>query len=104
MFEPRLETPAQVAPHDTLHALARRIIWFEPPERALADRPRFLAYLMTYGSAEDIAVARRHFPDGEFRSPLDHAPPGIFDVRSWTYRHLMAGRTPPPPMPRRVIP
>jgi hypothetical protein len=49
---------------DDLLAIAARVIWFEPPERALADPVRFLAYLMTYGTIEDIAVAKRHLgPD-----------------------------------------
>jgi len=94
----------QVAPRDALHALARRIVWFEPPEKALADRHRFLAYLMTYGTAEDVEEARRHFTEDDFRNALENAPPGIFDARSWAYWNVMAGRDPPPPMPRRVIP
>ena len=89
---------------DALHALARRIVWFEPPERALADRHRFLAYLMTYGTAEDVSEARRHFTADDFRDALENAPPGIFDVRSWAYWNTMAGRDPPPPMPRRALP
>ena len=44
--------------HDLL-SLALRVIWFEPPERALADPIRFLAYLMTYGKTDEIAVVRR---------------------------------------------
>ena len=32
---------------EDLLALARRIIWFEAPEKALANPMRFLAYLMT---------------------------------------------------------
>jgi len=84
--------------------VASHIIWFEPPEQALADPIRFLAYLMTYGTLEDIAVVRRYLDHDDFRGALDHAPPGIFDERSWAYWNVMAGRYPPPPMPRRVIP
>lgn len=91
-------------PLDALHALARRIVWFEAPERALADRHRFLAYLMTYGTADDLEEARRHFTEDDFRNALENAPPGIFDARSWAYWNVMAGRDPPPPLPRRVIP
>lgn len=87
-----------------LLALAPRIIWFEPPEQALADPIRFLAYLMTYGTLEDIAVVRRYLDMDDFREALDRAPPGIFDERSWAYWNVMAGRYPAPPMPRRVIP
>jgi hypothetical protein len=45
-----------------LLTVAPRIIWFEPAERALADPVRFLAYLMTYGTLEDIAIGpSRHY-------------------------------------------
>ena len=87
-----------------LLAVASGVIWFEPPEQALADPVRFLAYLMTYGTLDDIAVVRRYLDHKDFLEALDHAPPGIFDERSWAYWNVMAGRYPPPPMPRRVIP
>ena len=35
--------------------VAPRVMWFEPPERALAEPIRFLAYVMTYATAEEIA-------------------------------------------------
>lgn len=94
--------PLPLAPD--LLALAPRIIWFEPPEQALADPVRFLAYLMTYGTLEDIAVVRRYLDLEDLREALEHAPPGIFDERSWAYWHVMTGCYPPPPMPRRAIP
>jgi hypothetical protein len=84
--------------------LALRGIWFEPAEVALANTPRFMAYLMTYGTIEDIATVRDHVGDDGFREALDVAPPCIFDGRSWSYWDVMAGRYPPPPMPRRVLP
>ncbi len=84
--------------------LARRIVWFEPPADALADRVRFLAYLMTYGTAADVTVARRHFSAGDFREAIENAPPGILDERSWAYWNLVAGHYPAPPMPRRRLP
>jgi hypothetical protein len=87
-----------------LAELARRIVWFEPPEQALANPMRFLAYLMTYGTAEDIAIAKRYFTDGDFRRAVDQAPPGIFDDRSWAYWNIIMGRYPPPPQPKRQLP
>ena len=84
--------------------VAPRVIWFEPPERALADPVRFLAYLMTYGTAEDIAVVQRYLGLDDFREALEHAPPGIIDERSWAYWNTVTGRYPVPPMPRRTIP
>jgi hypothetical protein len=80
------------------------VIWFEAPERALADPVRFLAYLMTYGTAEEIAVVRRYLTLSDFREALDHAPAGIMDERSWAYWNVMTGRYPVPPMPRRQLP
>ena len=87
-----------------LLAVAPRVVWFEPPEQALADPIRFLAYLMTYGTLEEIAVVRRYLGLDDFREALEHAPPGIIDERSWAYWNAMTGRYPVPPMPRRIIP
>jgi len=95
-------TPPPATPE--LVELARRIIWFESPAQALADPVRFLAYLMTYCTVEDLAVARRYFSEADFREAIDHAPPGIFDERSWAYWNLMADRYPAPPLPTRRLP
>jgi hypothetical protein len=87
-----------------LLTVAPRVVWFEPPEQALADPIRFLAYLMTYGTLEDIALVRRHLDLDDFREALEHAPPGIIDERSWAYWNVMFGRYPIPAMPRRAFP
>jgi len=94
----------QLPRNPDLMAVAPRVIWFEPPEQALADPIRFLAYLMTYGTADDIAVVRRYLGEDDLREALEHAPPGIIDERSWAYWNAMIGRYPAPPMPRRNIP
>jgi hypothetical protein len=90
--------------NDDVLNVARNVIWFEPPERALVDQIRFLAYLMTYGTLEEVLVVMRYLDYDDFKEALERAPPGIFDERSWNYWHLMTGRHPPPPMPTRVIP
>lgn len=84
--------------------VARNVIWFEPPGRALTNPVHFLAYLMTYGTLEEVLVIMRYLDYDDFKEALEQAPPGIFDERSWNYWHLMTGRHPPPPMPKRVIP
>jgi hypothetical protein len=96
--------PLPRTPPAELLDLAQRIIWFEPPVETLGDRGRFLAYLMTYGTAEDVTIARRHFTPEEFREAVENAPPGIFDERSWAYWNLIVGREPVPPMPHRQLP
>ena len=65
--------------------LAPRVLWFESAEQALADPIRFLTYVMTYATSEEIAVVRRYVELDDFREALEHAPPGIMDERSWGY-------------------
>jgi hypothetical protein len=81
--------------------IARSVIWFEPPEQALADPVRFMAYAMTYACPEDMRAIRRHVSDDDFREALDRAPPGIIDPRSWAYWNSKMGRYPAPPRPTR---
>ena len=55
-------------PHNPdLLKVAPSVIWFEPAEAALADPVRFLAYLMTYGTVDEIAVVRRYVRLDAFR-------------------------------------
>jgi hypothetical protein len=82
-------------------ALATRVIWFEPPEKALADPIRFMAYVMAHATPHDLAILRRYVPDEDFCEALDKAPPGIIDPRSWAYWNSKCGRYPAPPMPQR---
>ena len=82
-------------------AVARRVLWFEPPAEALADPVRFMAYPMAYATHEDIQILRAHVPDNAFREALDRAPPGIIDARSWAYWNSKMGRWPTPPAPQR---
>jgi hypothetical protein len=87
-----------------VEAISRRVIWFEPPNQAVADPVRFIAYAMTYGDFADMAVLRRQLTDEDLREALTKAPPGIFDPRSWAYWNLLLGRYPAPPLPERTIP
>lgn len=88
---------------EELAKVAQRVIWFEPPDEALADPIRFVTYAMTYGTHDDMNVIRRYLSDDELREALNHAPPGIFDPRSWAYWHLKLGHYPPPPLPTRAF-
>lgn len=93
--------PIPVTPQTV--AVARRVIWFEEPEKALADPVRFVAYAMTYALHRDMRVVREYVSDDEIRQALDSAPPGIIDPRSWAYWNLRMGRFPPPPMRKRTF-
>ena len=81
--------------------VARRIVWFEPPEEAIADPVRFLAYAMSRATHEDMQVIRHYVDAADFLEALEKAPPGIIDPRSWAYWNSKMGRYPAPPLPTR---
>ena len=89
---------------EELRALARRVIWFEEPEEALKYTRRFLTYLMTYGTPEDVKVAEQYYAASEFVATLDEPAPGIFNLRSWQEWNTRYQRVPVPPLPKRVLP
>ena len=82
--------------------VARRVIWFEEPERALADPHQFLAHVMVFGTIEDLKALHGVVGKDGYREVLEQAPPGIFDARSWAYWNLVCGRDPAPPLPVRA--
>ncbi|TVQ83943.1 MAG: hypothetical protein EA357_04365 [Micavibrio sp.] len=91
----------QIACTPEIADAAQRIVWFEPPEEALKDPVRFMAYAMRYATYEDMRIIRKYVSDQDFIYALNHAPPGIIDGRSWAYWNAVFGRYPAPPMPER---
>lgn len=87
-----------------LERLARRLFWWKTPAEAVADRVRFLVQLMTFGTWDDVCVARRFYSDEDFRAVLQTPPPGVFGARSWSYWHCVVGSATVPPMPKRCLP
>jgi hypothetical protein len=81
--------------------VARRVMWFEEPARALANQVQFLAHVMVFGTVEDLRALRGVVGKDDYREVLENAPPGIFDARSWAYWNLVCERRPAPPMPVR---
>lgn len=94
-------TPIPLTPET--EAIARRIIWFEPPATALQDPIRFMAYAMKHATHADMKSLRRYVSEADFREALDRAPPGIIDPRSWAYWNNKIGRYPAPPLPTRKL-
>lgn len=84
-----------------LFNVATRVVWFEPPEKALKNKKLFLTYLMTYGTIKDILITKKYFTDNDFKEVLENALPGVFDKRSWSYWNTMYGINPIPPLPTR---
>jgi len=89
-------------PTPELLRVARRVIWFEEPVRALADPLQFLAHVMVFGMVEDLKALRGIVGTEDYREVLEHAPPGIFDARSWSYWNLVCDRHPAPLLPVRA--
>jgi hypothetical protein len=93
-----------MTPTPELVKVAERVVWFQNADDALRYAHRFLAYVMTYGTLEEVLTARKYFGDEDFQAALLNAPAGIFDVRSWSYWNGVYGRHPVPPLPQRNIP
>lgn len=83
--------------------VARHVVWYDSPEHALGYPSIFLAHLMTFGTPDDIAIAKQHFSVEDFRSVLKNPPPGIFTAYSWAHWHheLFGNDQAIPPMPER---
>ena len=86
-----------------IETVARRVVWFEPPEEAVGDPVRFVAYAMARATHEDMKVIRHYVDDADFLEALEKAPPGIIDHRSWAYWNSKMGRYPAPPPPTRQL-
>jgi len=84
--------------------LARRLFWWKEPADALRDPLRFLSQVMAIGTWEDVQTAFRHWTERDFREALQHAPAGVFDVRSWHYWHRRLCDQVAPPLPCRRLP
>jgi hypothetical protein len=84
--------------------IARKVVWYEAPEQALADLENFLPHLMVYGSPSDVAAVERYIPEQEFRKVLEDAPAGVFTAESWARWHERLGIPHVPPLPRRHFP
>lgn len=80
---------------------AKRIIWFKPPEEALANPIELIAFAMKASTDEDMALLLDHIGPEGLAEAIDNAPSGIITPRSWAYWNAKIGRYPTPPMPSR---
>jgi hypothetical protein len=48
-------------PSPELVRVAKRMVWFKPPEETLEDTAFFLAHVMTYGTVEDVVTAKKYY-------------------------------------------
>ena len=85
-------------------AMARKYVWWQSPERTLADTRFFVAQLMTLGSVDDIRWLLSRVSEDRLRAVLRNPPAGVFNGRSWRYWHLRLGCAPVPELPERPKP
>ena len=83
-----------------IELVARRVVWFESPEEALADPVRFMAYVMARATHEDMKVIRRYVDDADFskfwkRPLLGSSMPalGPTGIRRWDASPRRRNRT-----------
>lgn len=82
--------------------IARRVFWWGRPEEWLDDAVRFAAQVMTFGDWDDTALTWKLLGDPLFQRVLRSPPPGVFDIKSWTYWHHRY-QMPVPPLPVRQL-
>ena len=82
--------------------VAKRVFWWGEPEEWLDDLIRFTAQVMTFGDWDDLALTARLLGESEFQQVLQNPPPGVFDIKSWTFWHCRYG-LPVPPLPVRQL-
>src|SRR5881394_3181119 len=99
-----LQRPRPTPPHlrDELLPVARKVFWWGEPREWLDDVLRFVAQVMTYGDLEDLQTTSRLLGESTFSEVLDRPPPGVFDIKSWTFWHRRYGRE-VPPLPQRKL-
>jgi hypothetical protein len=88
---------------EELLRVARKVVWYDPPEQTLKDLKTFLTHLMVKGSPTDVAVTERYVPVEEFQRALEAADAGVFTEEAWGRWHERFGM-PAPPLPRRRFP
>ena len=99
MNEPNLSRA--IAPQPGLIKVARRLIWWQSPEQALKNGPRFLAQVMSIGTWSDIKLVGQLLGESAFEEVINHAPAGVFSPRRWNYWHVRLGKGPAPRLPKR---
>ena len=86
--------------------LARKYVWWQPPEYTLRDRHRLIAQIMNIGTHADVEAVRAALGDDVLKHALQTARAGEFSARSWHFWHLILGLATPcmvPALPERKL-
>jgi len=95
----------EVHPSAMWLSLAKRYIWWLPPDEVLRSSPhRLMAQVMNLGTIPDVEILRELVEDDVLRQTLSEAGPGEFSDRSWHFWHQVLGDdelVDVPPLPER---
>lgn len=84
--------------------IARRVVWWQEPERTLL-RPRdFIARVMASGTLDEVRDVEQFFGRRLLQEAVTKASPGVFDRRSWNYWLLVLDLDRTAPLPVRLVP
>ena len=85
-------------------AMARKYVWWQPPERTLQDRRLLLAQMMTLATVDDARWLVSNVSADELRGVLRAPPVGVLNRRSWVFWRRRLGLDPAAPLPARRLP
>ncbi len=90
-----------------LRELAKKYIWWLPPEQAIRHPKRVIAQVMNLGTYSDWVALEQLYDDETLRGVLKDAKAGWFEPKRWNFWHIhLRCRDPKkvPPLPQRVLP
>lgn len=100
----RSEPLRNASAREIVRRMARRYIWWQSPEASMRDPRRVIAQIMDVGTLEDIQQLTAAIGKRRMVEVLDHARPGWFHPKSWSFWHTALGPAYPgriPPIPTR---
>lgn len=86
----------------TLEDVAKRLIWWLPPDEAIKNENRLIAQIMTFGDIDDTQVLLDRFSKQKLKTVLADPPIGVFSPQAWSYWHIVLD-VPMRAMPKRCI-
>ncbi len=89
---------------DRALSMAKKYVWWQSPERALANGRLLLAQMMTLATADDVRWLLSIATSADLLRVLADPPVGVFNRRSWAFWHLRLGRETIPDLPARRLP
>jgi hypothetical protein len=89
---------------ERMASVARRVAWWQEPERTLARPLEFVARVMASGTLDEVRDVERFFGRAALREAVTSASPGVFDRRAWNYWLLVLGLDRSTSLPARHVP